>query len=209
MATIKTTFIEKFAGDFKSVDGGCTVIHTKTIQSLTNIADLAIYIYLCSKPPGWHINRKELMNHFSLGKDKIYQTLNNLILIGLIHRQEIRAKGKFYKYEYFLNLSPSNQNDHSHEVIHRPCPDLPDTVEPDTINQDAYKEKGCCIESIEIKKSDDDFQKSKTTTEPTTEEKQQAAYYLLKNDYEIPREVKTMLKKVNEWNAYKNNYNML
>jgi hypothetical protein len=99
-------FIEKFQGDFKGVNGGCTINYSKTIQSLRDPICLAVYTYLSSQPPEWEINVKNIQSHFGMGRNKAYKALNDLMLIGLIHRKEFREQGKFSEYAYYLYLEP-------------------------------------------------------------------------------------------------------
>lgn len=102
----KKSYIEKFKGNFTKVDGGCTVIPTKTLQLVKNPWNLSLYCYLASKPPEWHINPKEIKSHFDVGINKVWKGLNDLIMIGLIERIEVREKGKYVKFEYYLYLEP-------------------------------------------------------------------------------------------------------
>ena len=120
--TYKKPRIEKFKGKFKEIDGGGTILFTKTIQSIRNPNDLAIYVYLASKPDEWNVNIKELMTHFiKMGRDKVYKCLNDLCLIGLMERKEKRNKsGKFLEYQYFLYLKPVP----CFQELNKPLPDL-------------------------------------------------------------------------------------
>jgi hypothetical protein len=111
METRKSTFIEKFKGDFNLVEGGCTILHTQAIQLLSKIDNLSIYTYLCSKPAEWVINSIEVSNHFNIGIKRVYAAFSDLIMIGLLTKVEIKTKGRFVKYEYYLHLSPLGQND--------------------------------------------------------------------------------------------------
>jgi len=99
-------FIEKFQGEFKDVAGGCTINHSKTIQLLKDPICLAVYVYLSSQSSEWEINPKNIQSHFGIGRNKAYKALSDLSLIGLIHREKIRDKGKFADYEYYLYLEP-------------------------------------------------------------------------------------------------------
>ncbi len=110
MGTKKAKFIEKFKGDFKLVDGGCTVIHTKSIQKLNKIENLAIYTYLSSKPENWIINAEEISRHFDIGIKRVYKAFKDLIMIGLLEKTEMRDKGQFVKHAYYLHLSPLGRN---------------------------------------------------------------------------------------------------
>lgn len=111
IATTKKTLIEKFSGkSYKDVDGGCTVIHTKSLQLIKSVDNLAVYTYLCSKPPGWIINAEEISRHFDIGIKRVYKAIKDLMMIGLMEKDEIREKGKFIKHIYYLNLSPLGRN---------------------------------------------------------------------------------------------------
>jgi len=126
-ATHKKQHIEKFKGKFEDVKGGCTVSINKTIQSLTDVYELAFYSYLSSKPQDWEIHHKELMSHFDLGKNKVYRVLNGLMEKRLIKKIEERDKGMFTGIEYQLYLQP--------------FPLSSDTVTPFPLKGDTYKEK--------------------------------------------------------------------
>lgn len=110
-STSKKTLIEKFKGKFNEIDGGCTVIHTKSLALISNVDNLAIYTYLCSKPENWIINAEEISSHFSIGIKRVYKSFKDLIMIGLLEKKEVRIKGKFIKHLYYLNLSPLGRND--------------------------------------------------------------------------------------------------
>ena len=127
VSTPKEQHIEKFKGNFTDVKGGCTVSINTTIQSLTDVYELAFYSYLLSKPQDWEINHKELMSHFKLGKNKVYRVLNGLMEKRLIKKVEEREKGMFTGIDYFLYLSPFHLSS--------------DTDTPFPLKGDTYKEK--------------------------------------------------------------------
>jgi hypothetical protein len=110
LATTKKELIEKFAGNYKNIPGGCTIIYTQSLQLINNVENLAIYVYLSSKPPDWIINATEVSRHFRIGIKKVYKAFHDLIMIGLLEKSEIREKGKFIKHLYYLNLSPLGRN---------------------------------------------------------------------------------------------------
>jgi len=149
MSIKKSTFIEKFKGDFNKVDGGCTVIHTKSAQLIKNPFNLGIYTYLASKPETWNVNPKELSTHFEVGIKKIYKALSDLIMIGLMERKEYREKGRFVDYEYYLYLSPNGQNGVSDSS---PNGQKPLGGEPNGQNGCTYKEEILTLERIEEEK---------------------------------------------------------
>jgi len=147
-ATTKKQHIEKLSVKFNEIQGGCTANHTKTIQSIRNPDELAIYVYLSSKPPEWNVNVKELMDHFGIGRDRVYKALKNLQMRRLILRKEIREKGKFIEFEYYLFLSPFPEN----KEVDEPFPDLPEAAKPEAVNQEAYKEEKLPYKEKNIKK---------------------------------------------------------
>lgn len=105
--TCKEKRIQKFKGDLSEVDGGGTILFTKIIQLIQDSNTLGVYCYLASKPDEWEINPKEIINHFSnLGRDKVYQILSDLCRLRLVVRKEIRSKGKFVEFVYYLYLAP-------------------------------------------------------------------------------------------------------
>lgn len=70
--------------------------YNETINAITDCAALGIYIYLSSKPENWEINVKQLMNHFSKGRDFIKSKLKYLRQIGALSTNDVRdEKGKF------------------------------------------------------------------------------------------------------------------
>jgi len=116
--------IEKFTGNFEKEDLGCTIVVNETIQNITDPAVLGIYCYLLTKPPGWNIQAKELMNHFKMSKDKCYRLLTALLDLKLLSRTQQRHAGHFLTYNYKLHLKPYN---------------LPHPENQETENQETYK----------------------------------------------------------------------
>jgi predicted transcriptional regulator len=147
-ASNKKNYIQKCTKNFKDVDGGCTIFPTKSLQNITDPICLAIFVYLSSKPCDWKINIKELMSHFSIGRNKTYKAINDLILSGLIKKKEIREKGRFIEHEYYLYLVPLSEI----REVDSPLPDLPHTAEPLPQNRETYKEKRFSIQRIESTK---------------------------------------------------------
>jgi hypothetical protein len=122
--------IEKFTGSFEKEESGCTIIINQTIQSIKDCAVLGVYVHLLSRPPGWNINAKNLIDHFGSSKKKIYGILNKLIEMRLLHRWQSKENGKFKKYHYTLFLKPYDQLEF-----------LPRPLFADTVNGDTYKTK--------------------------------------------------------------------
>jgi len=188
-ATTKKQHIEKFKGKFDEVDGGCTVIHTKSIQLITNPINLAVYLYLASKPPEWKLNVKDIMNQFSIGKNKVYRAIADLVLIGLIERVETRDKGRFLEYQYFVRLSPLPGNREPVE----PVPEIPLPGSPLPENRETYKEEKLPYKKERVKK-DDSLSKPRKPKTPSIEDQQQYKYFLAKG-FEIPKQY----RHVKEW----------
>lgn len=181
-ATTKKQHIEKFKGKFDDVDGGCTVIHTKSLQLISDLFLIGLYSHLCSKPENWKIIPKQLSVFFNVGIKKIYKALNDLIMIGLIERIELREKGRFVDYEYYLYLSPNGQNGLS---VDSPNGQKPLSGEPNGQNGCTYKEENS-LQRKEEKKVDSLF-KPKNPKTPSLEDKQQYKYFL-SSGIEIPKQ---------------------
>ena len=150
-STVKKQHIEKFKGNFSNFQGGCTVSINKTIQSLTDVYELAFYSYLLSKPQDWEIHHKDLMNHFNLGKNKVYRVLNALLEKRLIKKIETRESGMFNGIEYYLYLSPFHLSS--------------DTATPFPLKGDTYKEKKLPYKEKNEKKVDHEQLRSTPKTQ--------------------------------------------
>jgi hypothetical protein len=55
-----------------------TTLYSEVIQNISNAFALGIYTYLSSLPSDWTVSKKQLMNHFNVGRDKIISTMNYL-----------------------------------------------------------------------------------------------------------------------------------
>lgn len=71
--------IEKFEGEFTKEELGVTILINETVRSIPNLDVMGLYLFLSLQPPKWEINPKHLMNHFGMGKTKVYGLLNSLI----------------------------------------------------------------------------------------------------------------------------------
>jgi hypothetical protein len=75
-----------------------TTNFNEVIQNIPNAFYLGVYIYLSSLPTDWKVNIKQLMGHFSSGREKIQRTLKWLNDNELIDYIRIRDEnGKFIK----------------------------------------------------------------------------------------------------------------
>lgn len=100
--------IEKNDGSYlQHVGGGWTTIINETILLITDAAALGIYVYLASKPADWIVREKELMAHFSLGRDSINKKLSILRKLGLYEKVSNRdSSGKIIKWVSNLYRTP-------------------------------------------------------------------------------------------------------
>jgi len=72
-----------------------TTLYNSVIQNLTDAFALGVYCYLSSLPHDWTVSKKQLMNHFKVGKDKISSTMSWLNKNNLIeYIQERNEDGK-------------------------------------------------------------------------------------------------------------------
>ena len=66
-----------------------------------------ILLYLLSRPDNWQIYESEITKHFKDGIRAIRTGIQELILCGYIHRQQLRNKGQFSHYEYHVYETPT------------------------------------------------------------------------------------------------------
>ena len=152
--------IEKFNGKLEQEDSGFSIVLNKSITEIRNMAALAVYTYLLTRPPEWQLNVKQLASHFQCSKDFLYKSLNYLLENGYITRLEVRNKGQFSKSVYRVNIRRNRlENRLENRLVDfevdfkidqrktrastefSPRPVLPDPVPPDTVRTDTYKIK--------------------------------------------------------------------
>lgn len=121
--------IEKLIGKLNKSEGGFTTILNRIVQNIGSLEAVGLYCYLATMPRDWTINIKQIMNHFSIGKEKAYKVFNQLLELDLITKIEHRDQGKFVCNEYILHI----------DIGFQPYPEKPDTAKPDPANQDTYK----------------------------------------------------------------------
>ena len=92
---------------------------------------LALMVYLLSKPVNWKLAVADIGKRFSWGRDKTYKVIGHLMAVGYIVKEEHRNGGKFKNCIYKIYDTPQIS----------PFPEKPDTVLPDTANQDYIKNR--------------------------------------------------------------------
>lgn len=94
-------------------------VHTRRFTSVPNdlvnnpklsLKEKGIMLYLLSKPDGWRVRIKDIMNHCTDGKDAIYSGLHKLKLAGYIVHEVIRnEKGQIEAHVYHVYEEPQNK----------------------------------------------------------------------------------------------------
>jgi len=73
-----------------------TMMSTKVLQKIKDRDSLCVWVYLCSLPPEWKINKTQIKNHFSFGEKKIKKVFSYLKQSNLIeYIQEKNTDGSF------------------------------------------------------------------------------------------------------------------
>ena len=86
-----------------------------------------LYCWLFSHDSKAEITITFICGHFKEGKDAINKKIKELINTGFLDRKEIRVKGKFAGYNYFLSDKPNDNKGLT------PQPEKPATVKPLTV----------------------------------------------------------------------------
>ena len=114
--------------------------------------------YLLVKPDHWSVNVKDLCRAGSIGRDKVYKLLAELVDAGYIIRHQPRDKdGRVGAIEYIVMDDPmSDAGDEAalEPLAKSPLPEIPDTAfpdtdSPDTVNPHRSKESVCSKDSNE------------------------------------------------------------
>lgn len=93
-----------------------------------------IMMYLLSKPDGWKIYEKDIVNHMKDGKDSISSGIKELVDRGYIHRElDKQNDGKFSGYNYTV-YETVEDNPHRENRIGKTDNGKTDNGKPATIN---------------------------------------------------------------------------
>lgn len=126
--------------------------------------------FMLSKPEDFKIMPAYLVKCGNAGRDKVYKLLNELEIAGYLVKEQGRSDGKYGKSDYvvydekqktieYRDLEPDTENALS---VNSPFPEMPETVKPDTANQDTNKNR-------------DKKEQSSTTTTTTTRAREKIA----------------------------------
>ena len=95
--------------------------------------------YLLSMKDGWNINIAQIADHVKdfMGRNKVYQIINEALEAGYMMREEFQVQGKMggtlTRWRYFLSETPKFKKCYRH-------PENRDTGDRDTGNEDIKKE---------------------------------------------------------------------
>lgn len=111
---------------------GYTVVYNQLIQdSRLRLQTRAVLILMLSKPPEWDFSIRGMAAIAGVAKDTMSKMFAELMEAGYLRKKEQPHDdgGKFCKAGYIVAGQPVFADG-------APCPNLPDTVAPDTVNQD-------------------------------------------------------------------------
>lgn len=110
-----------------------TVNRTAIDDNRLSWAAKGLWIYLIGRPDNWQVSVTHLSSIYEGrggGRDAIYNCLDELIKFGYARRTELREKGKFKQYDFFVYEHPSLLMPSSGTF--EPLTDLPYTAQPYT-----------------------------------------------------------------------------
>lgn len=121
----------------------------------TDWREKGLHTYLISRPPGWKLWMKDLLNQVPSGRDNLYSSLKVLEDNGYLERVAIRnKKGKVVRWQYNIFHKPlpvkpevdesTLTHRHSSNFIEHPLPASPDLANPHHRNKD-IKNKGFIV----------------------------------------------------------------
>jgi len=67
-----------------------TTLPNSSIDAVRSPVALAIWVHLCMKPEDWIVRRSEIMQRFSIGRDKYQECMRELRALGLVWDYHIR-----------------------------------------------------------------------------------------------------------------------
>ncbi len=72
------------------------MVSREVAQSITNPNALAIWLYLLTKPEDWTVRRTDIKKHFSIGDVGYKKAIDQLIDLGLFHKEFVRSGGGLF-----------------------------------------------------------------------------------------------------------------
>src|ERR1700722_17752467 len=102
------------------------------LQNLNNMAALGLWAYLSSLPDSWTVNKKHLMNHFKVGRDKLSKELRFLESHNLIEMGQERYPNGTVGNQYIIVKCGYNFT-YSEPVTENPLTAQPFTEKPSPV----------------------------------------------------------------------------
>lgn len=126
-----------------------------------------IMMYLLSKPDGWKIYEKDIVNHMKDGKDSISSGIKELVERGYIHRELDKSEsGKFAGYNYTvyetISDNPHRENRNGKTVNGKTDNGKPAPINNNLSNNDLSNTKSSNINTlVSTTVEDEEVEKSK------------------------------------------------
>ena len=99
-----------------------------------------LFLYLCSRPPGWQTCIADLIKRSTDGRDAVLSGLGELVAMRYLERRKVRdAKGVFITTEYTIHEEPGACGFNPQPGF--PAMDKPDTDNPPLIRTDSSKKE--------------------------------------------------------------------
>lgn len=91
--------------NFTLLDNTCLKTPTLSMQAM------GLFAYLMTLPSDWVIHKSELVNHFSNGRDAVYNAFNELVDNGYItYVENVNEKHQFCGYTYYIHEKPVSED---------------------------------------------------------------------------------------------------
>jgi len=86
-----------------------TTVINETLAIIECPIAFSIYVYLQSKPENWTVRRQDVMNRFSIGRDRYDKAIRKLKELGLVsHVRETNEAGQVIKWDLVIHYEPQH-----------------------------------------------------------------------------------------------------
>lgn len=86
-----------------------TTLINETLSLIDCPVAFAIYTYLQTKPENWTVRRQDVMNRFSIGRDRYDKAIRKLKELGLVsHHRETNEAGQVTKWDLVIHYEPQH-----------------------------------------------------------------------------------------------------